>query len=128
MIRSENKRLALLRQRLESLENKRVLRDPMAFVEDKRLTLDHLQKSLTYAADRRLAVPRQKLGTLAAKLDAMSPLKVLGRGFAMVTGENGQIVKSTSDVKCGETVSVALAQGSLDCRVERVNRQEGSHE
>jgi len=128
MLRAETKRLTLLRQRLEAMENKRVLRDPMAFVEDKRLALDHLQKNLTYAADRRMALPRQQLGTLAAKLDAMSPLKVLGRGFAMVTDRKGRIVKNAEDVTCGEAVSVALAQGSLDCRVDRINRQEGTHE
>ena len=118
MLRAENKRLALLRQRLETLQNKRVLRDPMAVIEDKRMMLDHVQKNLSYAAAARLARPRQELGQLAAKLDAMSPLKVLGRGFAMVTDDSGQIVKRAADVAVGSQVTAKVGEGSLLCRVE----------
>ena len=82
MLRSQSKRLELLRRRLAELTGRRVLTDPMAAVQDKRLLLDHVQRELCRAALARLAAPRQELAALAAALDAMSPLKVLGRGFA----------------------------------------------
>lgn len=118
MLRAENKRLALLRQRLGTLESKRVLRDPMAFVDDRRQALDHLQKDLAHAVSARLARPRGELGALAAKLDAMSPLKVLGRGFAVVTAEDGQIVRRASDIPVGSRIAAQVEEGSLLCRVE----------
>lgn len=128
MIRAQAKRLELLRRRLEALASKRVLTDPMAVIQDKRMLLAHLQKNLGYAASARLTGPRQRLGALAASLDAMSPLKVLGRGFAMATDSRGQILRRAGEVLPGDGIRVTLAEGSLDCRVENVHTEEDSHE
>ena len=124
MLRAETKRLALLRQRLETLAAKRVMTDPMAVIEDKRMLLSHVQKDLYHAAGARLTRPRQRLAALAASLDAMSPLKVLSRGFAMITDRQGRIVKRASDVAVGDHVTAALAEGTLDCRVEEADLRE----
>ena len=128
MARSQSKRLELLRRRLETLAGKRVLTDPMAVIQDKRMLLAHLQKNLGYAASTRLSRPRQRLGALAASLDAMSPLKVLGRGFAMATDQKGQVLRRAADVSPGDRVSVTLAEGRLDCRVENAYTEEDTHE
>ncbi len=128
MARSQSKRLELLRRRLETLAGKRVLTDPMAVIQDKRMLLAHLQKNLGYAASARLSRPRQQLGALAASLDAMSPLKVLGRGFAMATDQKGQVLRRAADVSPGDRVSVTLAEGRLDCRVENAYTEEDTHE
>ena len=128
MTRAQAKRLELLRRRLEALASKRVLTDPMAVIQDKRMLLAHLQKNLGYAASARLTGPRQRLWALAASLDAMSPLKVLGRGFAMATDSRGQILRRAGEVLPGDGITVTLAEGSLDCRVENVHTEEDSHE
>ena len=128
MARAQSKELALLRRRLETLAAKRVLTDPLAVIQDKRMLLAHLQKDLGYAASARLAGPRQRLGTLAASLDAMSPLKVLGRGFALAADSGGRILRRAGDVSPGDAVEVSLAEGRLDCRVERVYTEEESRE
>ncbi len=128
MARSQSKRLELLRRRLETLAGKRVLTDPMAVIQDKRMLLAHLQKNLGYAASARLSRPRQRLEALAASLDAMSPLKVLGRGFAMATDQKGQVLRRAADVSPGDRVSVTLAEGRLDCRVENAYTEEDTHE
>ena len=128
MTRAQAKRLELLRRRLEALASKRVLTDPMAVIQDKRMLLAHLQKNLGYAASARLTGPRQRLGALAASLDAMSPLKVLGRGFAMATDNRGQILRRAGEAAPGDGITVTLAEGSLDCRVENVHTEEDSHE
>ena len=118
MARSEHLRLEQLRRRLTELAGKRVLTDPLAPVQDKRLLLDHAQKELIHAAQVRLAEPRRALAALAASLDAMSPLKVLGRGFALVTDEKGKPVRRASDVPVGSEITAALSEGRLRCRVE----------
>ena len=118
MARSEHRRLEQLRRRLTELAGKRVLTDPLAPVQDKRLLLDHAQKELIHAAQVRLAEPRRALAALAASLDAMSPLKVLGRGFALVTDEKGTPVRRASDVPVGSKITAALSEGRLRCRVE----------
>ncbi|MDE7262998.1 MAG: exodeoxyribonuclease VII large subunit [Oscillospiraceae bacterium] len=118
MARSEGRRLELLRRRLDELSGKRVLTDPLAPVQDKRQLLDHMQKELCHAVMARLAVPRRELAALAASLDAMSPLKVLGRGFAMVTDGEGKPLRRAAGVPVGSEVTAVLSEGKLRCRVE----------
>ncbi len=124
VIRSQTKRLELLRRRLAELAGKRVLTNPLASVEDKRLLLDHIQRELGHAAQVRLAGPRRELTALAASLDAMSPLKVLGRGFAMVTDQEGRPLRRAADIHPGEQITARLAEGRLLCRVEACIQKE----
>lgn len=118
MVRSQGKRLELSRRRLDALAAKRVLSDPLAPVQDKRLLLDHVQKELYHAAMGRLAEPRARTAGLAASLDAMSPLKVLGRGFALVTNNEGKPLRRTEDAPVGSQIAARLSNGRLVCRVE----------
>ena len=128
MARSQGNRLELLRRRLEALAGRRVLKDPMAPVADRRLLVDRLQRELCRAARIRLEAPRRELGSLSAALDAMSPLKVLGRGFALVTGPGGAVLRRAEDAQVGGEISARLARGALRCRVEEIIGEEGPHE
>lgn len=106
------------RQKLEALAASRALAEPQAMIQDKRLLLGHLQKELYNAASLRLTAPRRHIATIAASLDAMSPLKVLGRGFSMVTDERGAPLRRAQDVEIGSRVTAKLSSGKLLCRVE----------
>ena len=65
-----------------------------------------------HSAERRAA-------TLAARLDALSPLAVLGRGYALCWNEaRTSIIRSPQQVRPGDRVHVRVAQGEIDCRVE----------
>lgn len=114
---SETARLETLRQRLTELAGKRVMRDQMAYVQDQRMELVHLQKRLGDLSAALLARKRQRFSALAAALDAMSPLKVLGRGYAMARGADGTILKSWKDVTPGDAVQVALGEGGFTATV-----------
>ena len=118
MEQSESQRLAAMRQRLDALASKRVMRDHLAYVQDKRMELVHVQQRLGDLSGAAVARKRQKFSELAASLDAMSPLKVLGRGYAMAQNEAGQILKSHRDVTAGERVSVTLGDGGFTCTVD----------
>ena len=89
----------------------------MAVISDKHLLLDRAQRDLGRAALASLAKPKQSLAALAASLDAMSPLKVLGRGYAIAQREDGMAVDSTADVASGDKLKLTLSDGSVDCRV-----------
>ena len=121
---SESARLERLRQRLDALAEKRVMKDQLAYIQDKRLVLDHLQQRLGDLESKVIADHRQSFAALAAALDAMSPLKVLGRGYAMVQSENGEIVKSWRDAPEGASVTVTLGEGGLVCTVDRQRKGE----
>ena len=122
MEQSETARLEALRQKLDTLASKRVMTDQLAYVQDKRMALIHVQQRLGDLADGQLARKRQSFAALAASLDAMSPLKVLGRGYAMVQNDAGQILKSCRDVTAGERVSVTLGEGGFSATVEEVRK------
>ena len=124
--RSESARLAALRQRLAALAEKRVLRDQMAYVQDKRMDLAHVQQRLGDLAAALVAGKRQRVSVLGASLDAMSPLKVLGRGYAMAQGAGGNILRSWRDVRAGERVTVTLGEGGLLCAVEEPYEKESA--
>ena len=121
MEQSETARLEALRQRLETLAKKRCMTDQLAYVQDKRMELLHAQQRLGDLAAGQLARKKQGFSALAASLDAMSPLKVLGRGYAMVQNEAGQILKSYQDAAPGDRVTVTLGEGGLTARVEEVH-------
>lgn len=105
-------------QRLRACMAKRVLTDPMAFVQDKRMQLDFVQQRLGSAAARQLDGDSRRFAQLTAKLDALSPLKVLGRGYAMVQSKQGSVLRSSEQVQIGDNIYVKLAQGSLQCTVD----------
>ena len=100
----------------------RVLQDPMNYVLERRTRLAQLQKQLASAMRQRLAADRERFAKRAAALDAMSPLKVLGRGYALV--KNGQkLVKSTNDAKPGDRLTLQLSDGTLPAIVARLTEE-----
>ena len=124
MEQCESARLESLRKHLEELAAKRVLTDQMAYVQDKRMELVHVQQRLGDLGGTMLARRRERCSALAAALDAMSPLKVLGRGYAVAQGPDGTILKSFRDVTPGERVSVRLGEGGFTAAVERIDASE----
>lgn len=114
---SQIARLESLRRRLETLADKRCLRDHGAYIQDQRMALVHLQQRLGDLASAQLGRKRQRFSALAASLDALSPLAVLGRGYAVARNEQGTILKSWQDVTVGETVRVTLGEGGFSARV-----------
>ena len=106
------------RQRLEELSGKRVLQHPRYYLEDRRLLLDHSQDRLISAMHRRLMSNREKYARIAAALDAMSPLKVLGRGYAIVRRADGPVIKQAADVTAGDRVTVRFQADEIKCVVE----------
>ena len=125
-IEKQEKEIETLRERLTALERKRVLRDPMAFIADKRLLLDYTQKSLASLAEKQVGERRQRFAALCASLHAMSPLAVLARGYAVARTATGTVLRSADEVTVGETIDVTLGRGSLVCTVNEM-RGENNH-
>jgi len=118
--------LGMMRRRLEELSAKRVLKDPKNYIEDRRVLLDYAQGRLTAAAEKKTAAARQKYVALASSLDAMSPLKVLSRGYAIARSEEtGAVIRSAADVSEGDLITVRLRLDELRCRVEESRKRRG---
>ncbi len=132
-------RLERCRQALDRLASSRAMREPASYFRGKRLLLDYQNSRLTYGLKQSitgqrkrltalttvlpnrtetvLGKRRERLTALAAGLDAMSPLKVLGRGYAIAQRDDGSAIVSTADVSCGDQITLTLVDGSLHCRV-----------
>ena len=100
-------------ERLDNLANRPVLKSPLASFESRRKALELMEKRLIAAQSGNVARTRQRFVAQVSKLDAMSPLKVLTRGYAMVAKEDGTIVRSVHDVKPKEPIAVRVSDGTI---------------
>lgn len=108
-----NRQLKASRQHLHMLSQSPALKSPTGYFEQRRQNLDMQRNKLAHVAQQTIQRSNQRYIAAVSKLDAMSPLKVLTRGYAMAQRENGEVVRSVSQVELGEKISVSLADGKL---------------
>ena len=109
-------------RKLESLSSRPIMESPMAFVDQRRLDVDRFAERMDAAERHILSENRQKYIRLVSALEALSPLKVLARGFSVVTLPDGTVVRRSEQAEPGTLLRVRLSEGALNCRVE--NRSE----
>ncbi len=114
--------LRACRLRLEALDKRRKLRTPKGYIQDKRYQLEHVSSQMAAAMRRILAADRQRFVEQAAYLDAYSPLKVLSRGYAVVTKDNA-VVSSSAKLRKEDEILVRFAKGGAVCTVKQVKRK-----
>lgn len=115
-----NRQLKAARQHLDMLAASPALQSPTGYLDQKRKGLQLLENRLVSAETRIVNGKNQQFIGLTAKLDAMSPLKVLTRGYAMTQDESGQVIKSVRQVSQGETIKVQLGDGEIKASVTDV--------
>ena len=115
------RRLRQERQKVDALARSRSLQDPLAYLNDRRLRLDYTQQRLAAGAQSIVSRRRERFVHLAAKLDAMSPLRVLGRGYTLVQDQKNRVIKSVKDISAGDTVTIGLADGTAAAVIQEVS-------
>jgi exodeoxyribonuclease VII large subunit len=117
-------RLHALMVRMAALDRHLRLLNPIERIRQQRRRLMELWKDLTGWADRRLVVSSGQLGALAGKLDSLSPLAILSRGYSICLRLPGhEIVKESAGLVAGAEVEVRLHRGSLWCDVREVRAE-----
>ena len=111
-------RLSQCRQRLDRAAKSRAMTEPAAYFQNKRLLLDYQSRRLAHGLDRSVSGQKERLARLAAALDAMSPLKVLGRGYAIAQKADGKVLSSVKSAAPGDPITLRLSDGTLDCTVD----------
>ena len=114
------KKLNQLRQRLDALTDKRVLQDPGVYIDNRRMELDHMRDRLSAAGERKVSGYRQAFVRLASALDAMSPLRVLTRGYSLTEDASGKLIRASSQLRPGDRVHLRFAEGGARCTVDAV--------
>jgi exodeoxyribonuclease VII large subunit len=106
------------RAELERLHRRLVARHPRSVIAASRAALSPLEVRLEGAFRARLGSGRAKLGERLARLDAMSPLAVLARGYAIATTSSGRAIRAASEVTAGQTVSIRVHRGAFSAKVD----------
>ncbi len=102
--------------------NARIMRDPRAFTDKPYMLLDHLTQQLKQRIAQQTKEQRSSIAMLIAKLDALSPLKVLQRGYSLVQNENGDVVIGVDQLEKDEIIHLHLTDGNAVCRVEEIKK------
>ncbi|MBO4420162.1 MAG: exodeoxyribonuclease VII large subunit [Oscillospiraceae bacterium] len=108
----------LARSRLDALRSSPALKDPETLIRDRRQYLDVALHELVNAQNNLVHTQRNELTRLAASLDAMSPLKVLSRGYATVADEQGSLVTSAAAALGKESLLISFRDGTVRTAVE----------
>ncbi|MCA8916442.1 MAG: exodeoxyribonuclease VII large subunit [Planctomycetes bacterium] len=109
--------LEIWRGRLETMQERLAGLGPLNQLRREQQRLDYLLDGLKWNMHHRLKDHGEKLNALGAQLEALSPLKVLERGYSITRDEQGRVLKRARDAKEGETLVTKLAEGSIVSKV-----------
>jgi len=115
-----SRQLKASRRHWQVLAGSNCLKSPASYLMLKQNKLRALSDAMAAVQNRQISLKKQRFVALTAKLDAMSPLKVLTRGYAMAQTEEGSVLKSVKQVSAGESITVSLSDGMLRSTVMEV--------
>lgn len=124
MANALSRQIKASRQHLKVLSESQSLKSPTGYLEQRRKNLQLLRNRMISAQNASLSKSKQRYIANTSKLDAMSPLKVLTRGYSMAQTEDGTLLRSVSQVELGQRISVSLSDGRISATVmEREERK-----
>ena len=115
-----SRQLTAARRHYQLLSAHPALQSPMGYLEQRRRSLELLKNRLISAQNQSIGLRKQRYVAMTAKLDAMSPLKVLTRGYAMAQTQDGDVLRSVSQVRSGDRIRISLSDGALSADVTEV--------
>lgn len=126
LVNALRKILAQERQRVSYLANRQVIRDPQRIFTKYQQELDQLSSRLINGYHQNIKEKKANLVLLANKLDALSPLKTINRGYSLSYSIKGELIKNIEQVEIGDIIQVFISNGQLTCLVQE--KEEISHE
>jgi exodeoxyribonuclease VII large subunit len=116
--------IARRRKDLQGVEGRLLRAHPQRRIADQKHALGLLERRLAQAAAQLVGPRRRQFDGLAHKLDALSPLKILERGYSLARGPDGRVLSSCSGLTVGEQVTVTLRDGDLRTKIEEMLARE----
>ena len=113
-----NRQVSGAAQHLRALAASPALSTPTGYLQQRAQNVELLRNRLISAQVQGVERKQRRYVELTAKLDAMSPLKVLTRGYAMAQTDSGQVIRSVAQVSKGDKISVNVSDGIIDAVVE----------
>lgn len=119
------RKLSQHRTVLARMAASRAMTTPKNYLQDRRMLVDYQQHRLINGLNGSLAQSQRRVAALAASLDALSPLKVLGRGYSIARTEDGTVLSSVKQAVPDTRFRLRLSDGDVPCRVEREEMKHG---
>ena len=110
------KKVEIMRMRYEKCMKSRVYTDPLKIINDNYVKLDMLIKSMTNSITNKLQLSKTQAIKNFSKLDALSPLKTLSRGYSIIEKDN-KIVKKVEDLRKDDIVNLRLQNGEKQAKI-----------
>lgn len=92
---------------------------PQNYIDNLRVRCDRAVMAMDSSVSREMSLKSKNFSSLCAKLDAMSPLKILARGYG-VASKNGKIISDVNTVEKGDTINLRLSNGDIECEVTEI--------
>ena len=126
MASSLSRQLKSAQQHLNMLSRSPALQSPTGYLEQRQQNLEMLKNALVSAQSQQITRKEKQYVAYVSKLDAMSPLKVLSRGYSMSQTDRGEVIRSVHQVELGQRIQISLEDGKISATV--MEKQEVSHE
>lgn len=118
MVLAVQRKLTRATEQLEALASRTVLTQPHDRIHQLAVELDHLESRMSKAVGRQLEQAENQVKNYAAKLETLSPLSVLARGYSVTSTLNGETVTSHNQVTVGDSIKTRLREGFVISRIE----------
>lgn len=112
------------KRQLQTLSASRALRSPATVLAEKQMRVDELWMRLQSAGQQMTERKKQTLGAAVGKLEALSPLAVLQRGYAVATDRDGGVATSASAFEVGQSMTVRFADGAVNATVQSIEKEQ----
>ena len=122
MLATLERQIRSAKRHLDVLSQSPALQSPVGYLQQREKSLELLKNRLAAAQNQNITHKNQQYIAAVSKLDAMSPLKVLSRGYAMAQNEAGSVLRSVKQVEPGERIAIRLCDGKLTATV--MNKEE----
>ena len=119
LINAVTKKIALNRKTIKDLAGKRVLQRPDEIFALRRMDLDMLRERMLSAEERMISGKKQQFLTCVAAMEAMSPLKVLTRGYTITETQDKRMLRSAEEASREDRLTVRFYDGSVSCLVDK---------
>jgi len=116
------------RQQYNILRSSAALQSPIRYIAQKRDMLALTKSRLLSAQQHSVSLKRQRYISLTATLDAISPLKVLTRGYAIVTDQESALIRSVAQLQLKDPVDIVLSDGAVRAEITEIRRREYEQE
>ena len=107
----------VMRLRYEKVISSRVYKDPLKFINDKYLEVDRFTKNIENFGKTKIQKVKSDFANVIAKLDTLSPLKTLVRGYS-ITEKDGKVVSSVKDLNTGDNLTLRFIDGSKNAVIK----------